>query len=339
MRVKIFSKKESSRYFWISTTLHAFVKLNLCIVSRKYPLFSTFGTEFCSLYWSSLSPLHPTFSSHKCRAKCSHPEVPGFQPQACHFFNWATIMFHLALIMPVWIKSRFRHFVVTQSLITSSYSESSKVYYYAELKSRFILINLLINIFNLLLVTYMSLYRQHWFLSWHLLKLCLIFCIKIFLIRVQRKQTRAFFFPIFPSGINVAGGKRNDARRRCSQRGVVCASLTPLTSTGSRSLWGQTRGSCVWSLILVVFFSNPWLTSATSEATGMQFLATAEVMDGFCGTHGDTAQAAVSQGGWQRRHDGHAHGWPSSCRWPWIHRRGRLYQQKPTGTVCVLFVA
>lgn len=157
-----------------------FVKLNLCNASRKYPLLSTSGVEFCSFYWSTLSPLPPAFSSHKCQTERVRPEVPGFQPKARHFSNWAMIMFQPALITPVWIKSHVYHFMVTQNLITSSYSEPSKACSYAELKPRFISINLFINIFNLLLVTYMLLYRKHWFLSWRLLN-CLIFCIKFFL--------------------------------------------------------------------------------------------------------------------------------------------------------------
>lgn len=53
--------------------------------------------------------------------------------------------------------------------------------------------------------------------------------------------------------------------------------------TGSRSLWGQTRGSRVWSRILVIFFTTPWLTSATPEAAGMRLLTTADAVDGLAG--------------------------------------------------------
>lgn len=106
--------------------------------------------------------------------------------------------------------------------------------------------------------------------------------------------------------------------------------------TGSRSLWGQTRGSRVWSRILVIFFTTPWLTSATPAAAGMRLLTTAEAVGGLCGTHGDSATAAVSRGGWRRRRDSHARGWSSSRRQPWSPLERALHQQKATWRVCPL---
>ena len=132
------------------------------------------------------------------------------------------------LIMPVWIKLHAYHFMLTRSLITSSYSESSEAYYCAELKPQCILINWLINIINALLIIYILVYRQLCLqgnTSWD----CVLFFAYFFSDSSVCLLIWEFFFSIFPSGKKFDGRKWKITPIKCkvsSHHSILCASLT-----------------------------------------------------------------------------------------------------------------